>query len=123
MSVLFKGIDHVQLAAPESCEIEARKFYGDILGLHEISKPENLKARGGCWFQFGAQEIHIGVQSDFLPATKAHPGLLVEGLETYRNSLVEKGIQVKEDTPINGRSRFFVSDPFGNRIEFLEYHE
>jgi catechol 2,3-dioxygenase-like lactoylglutathione lyase family enzyme len=123
MSVLFKGIDHVQLAAPESCETEARKFYGDILGLHEISKPENLKARGGCWFQFGAQEIHIGVQSDFLPATKAHPGLLVEGLETYRNSLVEKGIQVKEDTPINGRSRFFVSDPFGNRIEFLEYHE
>jgi catechol 2,3-dioxygenase-like lactoylglutathione lyase family enzyme len=123
MSVAFKGIDHVQLAAPENCEKEARKFYGEIIGLNEIPKPENLKGRGGCWFQIGSQELHIGVQPDFTPATKAHPGLLVEDLDNLRHCLIERGIQVKEDTPINGRTRFFVSDPFGNRIEFLEYHE
>jgi catechol 2,3-dioxygenase-like lactoylglutathione lyase family enzyme len=122
MSVAFKGIDHIQLAAPENCEHEARRFYVEMIGLKEIPKPENLRGRGGCWFQFGPQEIHVGVQKDFVPATKAHPGLLVEGLEEFRNSLVMKGIQIKEDAPINGRSRFFVSDPFGNRIEFLEYH-
>lgn len=122
MSVAFKGIDHIQLAAPENCEHEARRFYVEIIGLKEIPKPENLRGRGGCWFQFGPQEIHVGVQKDFVPATKAHPGLLVEGLEEFLNSLAIKGIQIKEDAPINGRSRFFVSDPFGNRIEFLEYH-
>jgi catechol 2,3-dioxygenase-like lactoylglutathione lyase family enzyme len=122
MTVAFKGIDHIQLAAPENCEHEARMFYVEVIGLKEIPKPENLRGRGGCWFQFGPQEIHVGVQKDFVPATKAHPGLLVEDLEEFRNSLVMKGIQIKEDAPINGRSRFFVSDPFGNRIEFLEYH-
>ncbi|MGR3763959.1 glyoxalase [Rossellomorea sp. NS-SX7] len=122
MSVSFKGIDHIQLAAPENCETQARTFYGEIIGLMEIPKPENLRGRGGCWFQYGTQEIHVGVQKDFIPATKAHPGLLVEGLDDFRNTLLEKGIEIKEDTPINGRSRFFVSDPFGNRIEFLEYH-
>jgi catechol 2,3-dioxygenase-like lactoylglutathione lyase family enzyme len=122
MSVAFKGIDHIQLAAPENCEHEVRRFYVEMIGLEEIPKPENLRGRGGCWFQFGPQEIHVGVQKDFVPATKAHPGLLVEGLEEFRNSLVIKGLQIKEDAPINGRSRFFVSDPFGNRIEFLEYH-
>ncbi|KSU62610.1 glyoxalase [[Bacillus] enclensis] len=122
MTVTFKGIDHIQLAAPEDCEKEARRFYGEMIGLKEIPKPENLQGRGGCWFQFGSQEVHIGVQQAFVPATKAHPGLLVEGLEEFRSSLIEKGIEIKEDTPINGRCRFFVSDPFGNRIEFLEYN-
>ncbi|WP_175989104.1 glyoxalase [Bacillus sp. Marseille-Q1617] len=122
MSVSFKGIDHIQLAAPENCESDARRFYGEIIGLKEIPKPENLRGRGGCWFQFGSQEIHVGIQKDFVPATKAHPGLLVEGLDSFRSTLTLKGIEVKEDTPINGRNRFFVSDPFGNRIEFLEYH-
>lgn len=123
MSIIFKGIDHIQLAAPRDCETAARKFFGEVLGLEEIPKPDNLKGRGGCWFQFGHQEIHIGVQNDFLPAKKAHPGLLVTNLEALRTRLVDNEIDVKEDSPINGRNRFFVSDPFGNRIEFLEYDE
>ncbi|WP_064093619.1 VOC family protein [Rossellomorea aquimaris] len=121
MSIVFKGIDHIQLAGPKGCEEEARKFYNEILGLEEIAKPENLQGRGGCWFQFGSQEIHVGVQKDFVPATKAHPGLLVSNLEELRERLVGMGVEVKEDTPIKGRDRFFVSDPFGNRIEFLEF--
>ena len=122
MSFVFKGIDHIQLAGPNGCEEEARKFYHETLGLDEIAKPENLQGRGGCWFQFGSQEIHVGVQIDFVPATKAHPGLLVSNLEELRKRLIEKGVEVKDDAPIKGRNRFFVSDPFGNRIEFLEFH-
>ncbi|MCA1062483.1 VOC family protein [Rossellomorea sp. AcN35-11] len=121
MSILFKGIDHIQIAAPIGSEEEARSFFTDILGLKEIQKPENLKGRGGCWFQIGPQEIHVGVQKDFMPATKAHPGILVSNLPSLRQTLIEKGIKVKEDSPIKGRDRFFVSDPFGNRLEFLEY--
>lgn len=121
MSFSFKGIDHIQLAAPKGCEEQARAFFGGALGLEEIPKPENLQKRGGCWFSCGNQEIHIGVQEDFISAKKAHPGLLVENLQVLRESLQEKGITIKEELPINGRERFFVDDPFGNRIEFLEY--
>ncbi|WP_313798412.1 VOC family protein [Cytobacillus sp.] len=121
MSFSFKGIDHIQLAAPEGCEEQARVFFGEILGLKEIPKPENLRKRGGCWFQCGNQEIHIGIQEGFVPAKKAHPGLVVENLAALRESLLRQEIIIKEEPPIEGRSRFFVDDPFGNRIEFLEF--
>ncbi|MFE8695571.1 VOC family protein [Cytobacillus sp. FJAT-53684] len=121
MNFAFKGIDHIQLAAPKGCEEQARAFFGGILGLKEIPKPENLQKRGGCWFVCGNQEIHIGVQEDFLPAKKAHPGFVVENLSVLRESLEKHEIRIKEEPPIEGRSRFFVDDPFGNRIEFLEF--
>jgi catechol 2,3-dioxygenase-like lactoylglutathione lyase family enzyme len=47
------GIDHVQVAAPPGCEAEARRFYGELLGLDEIEKPEELRGRGGAWFRCG----------------------------------------------------------------------
>ncbi|KQL20347.1 VOC family protein [Cytobacillus solani] len=121
MRFSFKGIDHIQLVAPEGCESQARTFFGEILGLKEIPKPENLRKRGGCWFQCGNQEIHIGIQEGFVPAKKAHPGLVVENLEALRESLLSQEIIIKEEPPIEGRNRFFVDDPFGNRIEFLEF--
>jgi catechol 2,3-dioxygenase-like lactoylglutathione lyase family enzyme len=121
MNFSFKGIDHIQLAAPMGCEEQARRFYGDLLGLKEIPKPENLQRRGGCWFICGNQEIHIGVQESFLPAKKAHPGLVVENLEELRGSLQKLKVTIKEEAPIEGRKRFFADDPFGNRIEFLEF--
>ncbi|MGH2929403.1 MAG: glyoxalase, partial [Solirubrobacteraceae bacterium] len=67
------GIDHVQLAAPRGREADARAFYGDLLGMTELPKPEQLRARGGCWFRAGAQELHVGVDEAFAPARKAHP--------------------------------------------------
>ncbi|TDY50650.1 hypothetical protein C7445_102210 [Alicyclobacillus sacchari] len=32
MAFTFSGIDHVQLAAPEGCEPEVRRLFGDLLG-------------------------------------------------------------------------------------------
>ena len=53
----------------------ARRFYGELLGLPEIDKPEPLRARGGVWFALGGQQLHVGVQEPFSPARKAHPAL------------------------------------------------
>lgn len=121
MKFEYIGIDHIQLAAPIGCEEKARGFWGGIIGLEEIQKPESLQGRGGCWFKFGSQQIHIGVEEDFLPAKKAHPAFVIGNLEIFRLHLEENDIKTKEDAPIDGRARFFVSDPFGNRVEFLEY--
>ncbi len=121
MKAVFKGIDHIQLAASPGSEEKARMFYGKLLGMKEIQKPEDLKARGGCWFQCGAQEVHIGIQLDFTPAKKAHPGFTVDNLSVLRNQLVDAEYLISEEPPISGRARFFTHDPFGNRIEFLEH--
>jgi catechol 2,3-dioxygenase-like lactoylglutathione lyase family enzyme len=117
----YVGIDHIQLAAPNGCEVMAREFWGEKIGLTEIEKPESLQGIGGCWFEFGHQQLHIGVEADFQPAKKAHPAFLVKNLEAFQKHLEKNDIKTKEDAPIDGRTRFFISDPFGNRVEFLEY--
>ncbi|MBD3918441.1 glyoxalase [Paenibacillus sp. PR3] len=123
MLFTFAGIDHVQLAAPEGCETKARAFFGGILGWQELPKPEALQARGGVWYRCGAHQVHIGVQKDFTPATKAHPAFHVHNLDLLRQHVIQQGVNVTDDdarTEENIR-RFFVNDPFGNRIEFLEW--
>lgn len=121
MTYSFKKIDHVQLAAPVGEEKMAKNFYGGILGFQEIEKPEMLKQRGGVWFQTGNVRLHIGVEENFVPAKKAHPAIEVEQLETLRKDLENKGIKTIVDNRLPGANRFYVNDPFGNRIEFLEW--
>lgn len=120
MEFAIKKIDHVQVAAPKACEEEARKFYGGILGMEELEKPEPLKGRGGAWFEFGNFQLHVGVEEPFSAAQKAHPAFVIDGFEELHTHLTESGIKVKDDYSIPGSRRFFVSDPFGNRLEFLK---
>jgi catechol 2,3-dioxygenase-like lactoylglutathione lyase family enzyme len=119
-SVTILGIDHVQVAAPRGCEAEARAFYGGLLGLEELEKPEPLRSRGGCWFRAGADELHVGVEEPFVPARKAHPGLVVDDLATLAQRLRAQGIDVTADETIPGVERAYVADPFGNRLELRQ---
>lgn len=114
------GLDHVQLAMPAGREDEARRFYSGLLGLPEITKPPDLATRGGAWFESGPVKIHLGVDADFRPARKAHPGLLIEGLAALVARLRGAGYTVIDDEPLPGYARVYVSDPFGNRLELLE---
>jgi catechol 2,3-dioxygenase-like lactoylglutathione lyase family enzyme len=118
--VTILGIDHVQVAAPRDCEAEARAFYGGLLGLEELAKPEALAARGGCWFRAGGQELHVGVEEPFAPARKAHPGLVVDDLAALTARLGGEGIEVVPDDTIPGVDRAYVADPFGNRLELRQ---
>jgi len=115
-------LDHVQLAAPPGCEAAAREFYGGLLGLPEIDKPEPMLAGGGVWFALDGQELHIGVVTDgYEPATKAHPGLRVgaDELDGFAERLRAAGAKVEWDDRYPGVRRFFTADPFGNRVELL----
>ena len=118
-AAMLDGIDHVQLAAPPGCEAEARRFFGELLGLAEIEKPESLRARGGVWFQVGAQQLHVGVEREFAPARKAHPALLVDDLDSLVARLAGAGVEVTWDDAIPGVRRCYVADPFGNRLELV----
>jgi catechol 2,3-dioxygenase-like lactoylglutathione lyase family enzyme len=113
------GLDHVHLAAPPGCEEAARRFFGELLGLEEVEKPEALRARGGVWFALGVQQLHIGVEEGFTPARKAHPALTVSDLDNLAERLAAAGAPVEWDDSLPGTRRFYTADPWGNRIELL----
>jgi catechol 2,3-dioxygenase-like lactoylglutathione lyase family enzyme len=105
---------------PPGGEEDARRFYSGILGLEEVPKPPTLSKRGGCWFRGQGVEFHLGVEEAFRAARKAHPALLVDYLDGLRATLDEVGVETRDDVPLRGFRRFHASDPFGNRLEFLE---
>ena len=113
-------IDHVQLAMPKGQEDKARAFYGELLALPEVAKPVDLAKRGGVWFQKGCLKVHLGVEHDFKPARKAHPAFEAGDLTILQKKLNEAGHETTSDDLLEGFDRFFVNDPFGNRLEFLQ---
>lgn len=115
----FTAIDHVQLAMPAGKEETARRFYKDLLGMNEVPKPEELAKRGGCWFESGSVQIHLGVEAEFRPARKAHPALRCAAYDEIVARLRSAGVEIKNDTSIPGVRRCHISDPFGNRIELI----
>lgn len=114
------ALDHVQIAIPRDGEERARAFFGGLLGLAELAKPDELAGRGGCWFALGAQQLHCGVDPDFRAAKKAHVALALAALADLRERLAAAGVAIRDEVPLEGRARFFCDDPFGNRLEFIE---
>jgi catechol 2,3-dioxygenase-like lactoylglutathione lyase family enzyme len=116
----FDRVDHVQFAIPAGGEEQCRAFWGEILGLAEIPKPPALAPRGGCWFEGPGFQVHLGVEADFRPARKAHPGFEVSGLTELAKLLATHNYTVTWSDEVPGQDRFHTADPFGNRVEFLQ---
>jgi catechol 2,3-dioxygenase-like lactoylglutathione lyase family enzyme len=118
---MIVGLDHIQVAAPAGCETDARRFFGDLLGLPEVEKPEPLRQRGGVWFSLGAQQLHVGVEAPFSPARKSHVALSVQAgeLDALARRMTAAGADVVWDDTLPGTRRFFSRDPWGNRIELV----
>lgn len=115
------SIDHVQLAMPAGEEETARAFYINLLGFTEIPKPPELAKRGGAWFQSGDVQLHLGVESDFHPARKAHPAFIVDEISVILEKIQQAGYEWDESQPpLDGYKRAHIYDPFGNRIEVME---
>jgi catechol-2,3-dioxygenase len=112
-------LDHVQLAMPSGGETIADGFYRDLLGFEVLPKPAPLAARGGRWYAVGDVQLHLGVETDFAPARKAHPALVVDEINELAIRLAEAGITLRwaDDQP--GMRHGYVDDPFGNRIELI----
>jgi catechol 2,3-dioxygenase-like lactoylglutathione lyase family enzyme len=119
-AIAFENLHHVQLAIPPGGEEQCRAFWGNVLGMTELEKPPALAARGGCWFRSGGLEVHLGVENGFIAAAKAHPGIVVGDLHALAHRLNEAGVPVIWDDDFPGFDRFYSSDPFGNRLEFLQ---
>jgi hypothetical protein len=91
--------------------------------MNELEKPPPLAARSRLLVpRRGFLEVHLGVEEPFIPARKAHPGLLVHGLHSLADQLTSAGHCVTLDTEFPDHERFYSTDPFGNRLEFLQPH-
>ena len=119
------GVDHVQLSLPagQTAEADARGFYVGILGLREVPKPAALAGRGGLWFAADGVALHLGIESTFVPAARAHPGLIVRDLGAVRAALVGAGIAIEEDDSGLPVARCYIRDTFGNRIELVDQRD
>ena len=104
---------------PAGQEAIARAFFCDVLGMEEIPKPTELAKRGGCWFEGGGIQIHLGVEADFRPAKKAHPALRCKNYDVLVANLSTAGVHTEDAADIPGVRRCHIHDPFGNRIELV----
>ena len=112
--------DHVQLSMPEGWEDLAREFYVDLLGLSEQPTLDRQSKRDGIWFTSETLKLHLRIDRDFRAADRAHPGLLIDGVEELATKCAAAGYSIHTGEPIKGYKQAIVSDPFGNQIRLLE---
>ncbi len=113
-------LSHVNITMPKGSEAVTRSFYGKLLGLPEIPKPESLRGRGGVWFDADGLDVHVSVEENrFGPDAYRHFGLECADVDAVRKRLEAAGISAEDGRPAPWK-RFFVRDPFGNRIEIHE---
>jgi catechol 2,3-dioxygenase-like lactoylglutathione lyase family enzyme len=113
-------LSHINVTMPKGGEDMARSFYGGLLGLQEIPKPEAIRHRGGVWFDADGLDVHVSIEEQRVRADAyRHFGLEHEDVEGLRAKLKAAGVATEDGRPAPWR-RFFVHDPFGNRIEIHE---
>jgi len=116
-------IHHVNVTVPKSLEEAAKHFYGVVMGLEEVPKPEDSRGRGGAWYQLGPLQLHLSIENPLGEncISKRHVCYTVSDLaqaeERFRNAGVEI---ISDDLPTPGWSRFYVRDPGGNRLEIAQ---
>jgi catechol 2,3-dioxygenase-like lactoylglutathione lyase family enzyme len=113
-------LSHINITMPKGSEDLARSFYTGLLGLHEIPKPESIRHRGGVWFEAGGLDLHVSIEEPRPgPDAYRHFGLECADVDALRAKLQSAGVPTENGRPVTWR-RFFVHDPFGNRIEIHE---
>ena len=114
-------LHHVNVTVPRSLESAAKHFYGEVMGLEEVPKPESSRGRGGAWYQLGPIQLHLSVEDADLPLSKRHVCYTVVDLAAAEERFRDAGVEiVPDDQPIPGLSRFYVRDPGGNRLEIAQ---
>lgn len=110
-------IDHVAIDITDVDRSKA--FYGGVLGLPEIPRPESFDF-GGAWYQIGPEVLHLVSRSNAYAPAPHHYCLSVKDISSAAKVIESAGYEIVWDTryKITGIDRFFVRDPDGNRVEF-----
>jgi catechol 2,3-dioxygenase-like lactoylglutathione lyase family enzyme len=115
------ALHHVNVTVPASLEEAAKQFYGSVMGLPEVPKPEESKGRGGAWYQLGAVQLHLSREDAPMENRKRHVCYQVRDLAQAEQRFREAGVEIiPDDMPVADWPRFYVHDPGGNRIEVAQ---
>ena len=119
--IQFVRFDHLLLSIPPGASQAAQAFYGGLLRLPELPGPH---PSGALWFQAGDVQLHVReevIASLESAPSNRHPAFEVANLSEVRAWLTAQGVALEAASPIDGRQRFFFRDPFGNRLELLQF--
>ncbi len=103
----------------------SRAFYGDLLGLPEIERPDF--GIPGVWYQAGEIQLHLietpqGVDVGSRPTgpnpIACHSAFEIEDYAATLERLRAEGIEVRETGAEVGQ--LFLQDPDGNVIELIQ---
>jgi catechol 2,3-dioxygenase-like lactoylglutathione lyase family enzyme len=123
MSIEITELNHVNVTVPRSLEAAAKHFYGTVLGLEELPKPEENRKRGGAWYKIGPVQLHLSIDDGGTgqAASRRHVCYVVRDAAASESSFRSAGIEIiPDDRPMEGWKRFYVCDPGGNRIEIAQ---
>ena len=110
-------LSHINVTMPKHSEAIARIFYSRHLGLRELPRPEDVDVLGDVWFDAGGLALHLSGEEHHVAAdTQRHFGLGCGNVDGVKARLKAAGVVIEEGSPVLWK-RFFVRDPFGNRIE------
>lgn len=119
--IQFKRTDHINICVPRERLEDARLFYKDVIGLEPTTRPDEVFDVPGYWFNIAGIQLHIGVEPP-IERTFRHTAFEVTNLAASRKYLEENGIETFDEPEIPGRIRFTFIDPFGNRMELLQFN-
>ena len=114
----FTHIDHCTILITNL--EKARAFYGQLLGLREIAPPREFDFVA-LWYDLGGQYLHLLLKPEPDTISPRHFCLHVSDATAARAHYQQLGLRVEETVKIAAADRFFLRDPDGNRIEFLQW--
>lgn len=122
MSIGTIKLNHVNVTVPSALEAAAKHFYGSVLGLQQIPKPEGTRQNIGAWFEFGGGQLHLSIEDNVQnEASERHVCYQVADAAGAELHLRNAGVEIIPDPrPPKGTTRFFLRDPGGNMIEITQ---
>jgi glyoxylase I family protein len=119
MSVFrFTHLDHCTVIVTDVPQ--ARRFYGEVLGLREVAPPREFDFVA-VWYDLGGQYLHLLLKPEPDTGNSRHFCLHVDDIAAAREHCRRHGLAIQETVKIAAADRFFVHDPDGNRIEVLQW--
>ena len=115
-------VNHVNVTVPAALEQAAKHFYGTVLGLRQIPKPEGTRQSMGAWFELGGIQLHLSIEDDVQnEASERHVCYQVADANGAELRFRDAGVEIIPDKrPVKGTTRFFVRDPGGNMLEITQ---
>jgi catechol 2,3-dioxygenase-like lactoylglutathione lyase family enzyme len=115
--IVVERIEHVAVIVSD---IErAKAFYGGVLGMTEVPRPETFNFPG-AWYRNGPTDLHLISRAQIDGESRRHVAFYVVDLQVAARVLQAHGYPVLWETmKITGLDRFFTRDPDHNRIEIM----